>query len=459
MSEDWVPELSDTSAPIYRSIVDAIKEDVARQRLWPGMRMPTHRSLAEKLGVNVGTVTRAYIKARDLGLLSGEIGRGTFVSIPKQSANMASGTPGVIDLMLNKPVAIDDGAFFRKTLQQIAEGYSVAPFMEYPQSTGSEAHRIAGVKLASLTGVTATPDQIVITNGAQQGLMASLSVYGQPGDVIATEALNYTGIRSLAEFLRLRILPIEIDERGMVPDSFERACQRERIAALVVTPSIHNPTTATLDLERRKAIAAIGARYGVPIVENDVYGALVKDPIAPIYTLAEATGCYICGVSKLIASGIRVGYVVAPRDRVGAITNAIHATTWTVAPLLAELVSQWMHDGTTVRVIEAHRGEIRRRQEIARNVLGEGTFHAHPQSYHIWLPLPAPWRQHEFTDACLQNGVAVTSGAIFAINSTYAPNAVRISLGAQRDIEVLKTCLSRVAQTLKKLPALGMLMI
>lgn len=459
MSEDWLPKLSDSSGPIYRAIVNAIVDDLARQLLRPGMRMPTHRDLADRLGVNVGTVTRAYNKARDLGLLSGEVGRGTFVNSPTQQSGVNGNSGGVVDLMLNKPITIDNGAFFKKTLRQIADGYSFAQFLEYPGSTGSEAHRNAGAKLAALTGVEASADQVVVTNGAQQGLMAALSVYTKPGDLVATEALNYAGIRSVAEFLHLRLQPVEIDDGGMLPASFEQACKRGPIAALVVTPSIHNPTTATLDAERRQNLAKIAAQHNVPIVENDIYGPLVARPIAPIYTMAKTSCCYVCGVSKSVASGIRVGYVVAPRDRVGAIMASIHATTWTVAPLLAELVSQWIHDGTANNIIAAHRAEIARRQDIARSTLGSDIFICHPQSYHIWLPLPSHWRLHEFTEACIQNGVAVTAGSVFSINAAYAPNAVRISLGAQQDSEVLKTGLARIAQTLRMPPASGTLLI
>ncbi|MCR8547520.1 PLP-dependent aminotransferase family protein [Salipiger sp. P9] len=454
MSEEWIPQLPDTAEPIYRRIVAAIMDDLASQRLQPGMRLPTHRELADRLGVNVGTVTRAYAHARRLGLLTGEIGRGTFISPSAAQNGRAEDAPSVIDLMMNKPLTLENGAFFRKSLTQIAETYSVTQFLEYPPSNGRERHRLAGVKMAQLTGVTAKPEQIVLTNGAQQALLAAVSGLTEPGDLMATEALNYAGIRRLAEFLRLRIASVEIDENGMLPDSFERLCKAEKISVLVVTPSIHNPTTATLDLERRKALARIAGIYGVPIVENDVYGALIENPDPPIFTMAESPCWYVCGFSKTVSSGIRVGFAVSSSaDRVGRGLSAVHASTWTVAPLMLELASQWIHDGTAVRLIATHRAATAERQALARSILEDVPFRSHPQSYHLWLPLPSRWRPHEFVDACLKNGVAVSSGAIFQTHPTYMQNAVRVSLGAEQDIEVLRTGLTRLAQTLKFSPA------
>ena len=453
MSETWIPQLSETAEPIYRRIVSAIVEDLAHHRLRPGMRMPTHRELADRLDINVGTVTRAYTLAREMGLLSGEIGRGTFINVPAAAAGASEGAPEVIDLMINKPPTLDEGASLRKALSQIAEGYSVTQFLEYPPSNGHERHREAGIRLAQLTGVEITSDQVVLANGAQQALMAAVSACTEPGDLLATEALNYAGIPRLAEFLRLRMAAVALDEHGMIPDSFERICRSEKVSVLVVTPSIHNPTTATLSLERRKELARIAAGYGVPIVENDVYGALIENRDPPIFTLAEVPCWYVCGFSKAVTSGIRVGYAISSAGNPGRALSAIHASTWTVAPLMLEIASLWVFDGTVQRMIASHRIAATERQQIAREILGEYGFQSHPQSYHLWLPLPARWRPHEFVDACLKNGVAVTSGAHFQTGPNYAQNAVRISLGAELDPAVMRQGLIRVAETLGAAPA------
>ncbi len=451
--EEWTPQLSDTSEPIYRRIVSAIVEDLAQQRLRPGMRMPTHRELADQLNINVGTVTRAYALAQEMGLLSGEIGRGTFISAPAPAETRADGAPAVVDLMINKPPTLDNGAILRKALAQIVEGHSVTQFLEYPPSNGRERHRQAATRLAQMTGVEVGADQVVLANGAQQAMMAAVSACTEPGGLLATEALNYVGIHRLADFLRLRIAAVAIDEHGMLPDSFERICRTERVSVLVVTPSIHNPTTATLTLDRRRELARIAGQYGVPIVENDVYGALIERPDPPIFTLAESPCWYVCGFSKTVTSGIRVGYAISSAPNLGPALSAIHATTWTVAPLMLEIASQWIFDGTVARMIASHRLAAAERQRLAAEVLDDTPFHAHPQSYHIWLPLPSRWRPHEFVEACLKNGAAVTSGTHFQMGPSYMQNAVRVSLGAEADIDLLRLGLTRLKQTLQASPA------
>jgi DNA-binding transcriptional MocR family regulator len=448
MSTDWLPRILDETIPIYRSIVEAIVRDTENQVLRPGARMPTHRELARRMGVNVGTITRAFAEARDLGLLSGEIGRGTFVSGPALEAR-PGGEPGPIELTLNKPVTIDNGAFLRKTLSRIADGHALTQLLEYPPAAGARTHRAAGAKLAALGGVEADPDQVVLTCGAQQGLAACLGVFCKPGDVVATEALNYAGIRGLCDLLGLTARGVAIDDEGMIPESLDAACKRETVTALVVTPTIHNPTTATMGAQRRAALIRAAARHRLAIIEDDVYGALVEQRLHPLYAMAKSPACYVFGVSKSLASGLRLGYVVAPPERIGPLNAAIRAMTWTVAPLNAEIVSQWVHDGTAGRIMAGHRAEIARRQDLARAILGEGAFQSHPQSYHLWLPLPAPWRLHDFVEACAREGVSVSPGSLFAIEPTYAPNAVRISLGAQRDIERVREGLARVGRTLR----------
>jgi len=459
MSEDWLPELAERAGPIYRRIVAAISDDLARQRLRPGMRMPTHRQLADRLGINVGTVTRAYARAREMGLLAGEIGRGTFLSAPAPAPAVAAGPEAgaaalaVIDLMINRPPVLEDGAFLRRTLADLAAGRSLAEFLSYPPSNGHERHRLAGTRLAALTGVRAGVDQVVLANGAQQALLAAVSSCTEPGDLLATEALNYAGIRRLADLLRLRIAPVALDGEGMLPDSLEAVCRTGKVAVLVVTPSIHNPTTATLGLERRREIARIAGRHGVPIVENDVYGPLVEGPAPTLFALAETPAWYVCGLSKTVTPGIRVGYAIASSERLGPALAAIHASTWTVAPLMLEIASQWVFEGTVARMIAGHRRAAAERLRLAGEVLAGLPFQSHPQSYHVWLPLPARWPARDFVEACLKGGVAVTPGAIFQTGPGPAPNAVRLSLGGEPDLATLRTGLLRLAQTLAATPA------
>jgi DNA-binding transcriptional MocR family regulator len=451
MSDEWIPNLSGRKGPAYRAIVNAIAEDIAERKLRPGARMPTHRHLAERLGLNLGTITRAYTVAKSEGLLFGETGRGTFVSAARREP--AADSP--IDLALNKPVAAPSAGALSRTLHRIANNYALDRFTEYPRSIGSQHHRAAGTKLAARTGIEATPDAVVITNGAQQALMASLAALVNPGDTVATEALNYAGIRRLADFLRVRLHPIAMDAHGAVPDSFEEACRRGKVSALVLTPTIQNPTATTLNADRRAAFARIAVKYGAPIVENDIYGPLPLKPATPITTLAKNNGCYICGTSKSISPGLRVGYVIAPPRLVDSITNAVHATTWAVASLVAEIIDIWLEDGTADQLIKANREEIARRQAIAREYLSDFTYSTHPQSYHLWLTLPAQWRLHEFIEACAGNGVSITPSLVFSINSTYSPNAIRVSLGAEDNIERMKMGLDRLARTLRMRPLAG----
>lgn len=458
MSLDWMPVFAGDDLPGYRTIADAISQDVAERRLLPGMRMPTHRELAQRLGVSVGTITRAYAEARDRGVLSGEVGRGTFVSAGQRAAeNKVSDLP--IDLAVNKPVIFAARRELGKALLRVAEGSDAEHLLEYPRSASDDRARRAAQKLLEKAGLSAGAEQILITNGAQQALLIALSTLAQPQDLVVTEELNYTGIRRMAKFLRVRLQGVAVDELGMRPEAFEDVCRRERPAAVIVTPNVHNPTTATMTPGRRAAIADVATRFGVPIIEDDVCGPLISDPLPPLHSLAGQDSYYICGTSKCLSPGLRLGYLVTPRHMLGRATSALQATTWAVTALTVEIVTSWIEDGTADALIAAHRGEIALRQLYARQALAGFTCLTQPQSYHLWLKLPPDWRAHELVTACAAAGVSVSPSSAFAISPEYSPNAVRLSLGAERDIDRLKEGIDTVARTLASSPVTNLSLV
>jgi DNA-binding transcriptional MocR family regulator len=431
----WVPEIARRPGPRYVVIAEALAEDAAAGRLRPGMRLPTHRELADRLGVTVGTVTRAYAEAARRGLVSGEVGRGTFVR-RAAVAEMAAPPPppGLVDLSVNHPppLAGESSIPLARTLTELARRRDLSELLAYPPEGGSAEHRDAGARWIRGAGLPATPEQVLVSSGSQHGMTAVFSALLRPGDVVATESVTYPGMRALAGLLHLRLLGLPMDREGLLPDAFERACRSGTVKALYAIPTLQNPTAAVLPEARRRELARIAEAHGVLIVEDDVHGHLLEDAPRPLASFAPERSVYLTGTAKSLAPGLRVGFLHAPKALVPRLSAAIRATTWMAPPLTAEIAAAWIRDGTAEAIVRRRRKEAAARHKLAAEALSGFDFDSHPAAYHLWLHLPEPWRGEAFADAARRRGVLVTPPAAFAVGRGM-PDAVRVCLGGTSD--------------------------
>jgi DNA-binding transcriptional MocR family regulator len=461
----WAPDLTSRSGPRYRAIADALGEDSAKGRLKPGTRLPTHRELAERLGVTVGTVSRAYAEAARRGLVSGEVGRGTFARGPASELGQAPATapsePAAIDLSRNHPPPLDAGrgGLLAKTFAALARRDDLGPLLDYAPDGGARAHRAAGASWIALSGLEAAPDDVLVTNGSQHGMTAVFGAITGPGDLVVTEALTYPGMKALASLLHLRLQGLPMDAHGLRPDGLEAACRTGNVRALYTIPTIHNPTTAVMPEARRREIAKIARQHGILIVEDDVHGLLAEDAPLPISAFAPETSCYLTGTAKSLAPGLRIGYVLAPPALVPRLAAGIRATTWMATPLMAEIAAEWIHNGTARQILKRRREEAKARQKIAATALGRFEADAHPSGNHVWLHLPDPWRSETFADQLRRRGVAVTPAQAFLVGRATAPHAVRVCLGAARDRAELEQGLRTLVEVLDGPTESGMMVM
>jgi DNA-binding transcriptional MocR family regulator len=216
-------------------------------------------------------------------------------------------------------------------------------------------------------------------------------------------------------------------------------------------PTLHNPTTATIPVARREALAEIARRHDVALIEDDVYGFLLDAPLPPLAHYAPERGFYVTSTSKSLMPALRVGFVHAPLRKVEAIAAAVRATLYSAPPLMARIVVRWIADGTAARLAEEKRAEIRRRNSTARRILaGTGSL-GDPAAPHLFLTLPEPWRADDFVAAARRCGVEIIPAAAFAV-ARQPPEAVRICLGAQKNAERVEQALGRLAELLASTP-------
>jgi DNA-binding transcriptional MocR family regulator len=459
----WLPDIGTIPGPRYLAIAERMAADIRTGILKPGDRLPTHRALAWRLKVTVGTVTRAYAEAERRGLLVGEVGRGSFVREGNPEAGLTPPTPprdeGVVDFSRNFPADLGQEAVIAAALGEVARSGHFASLLGYATTSGLPAHRAAAAAWIRRDGFDVDPGQVVITDGTQHAMMLALAAVARPGEIVLAEELTFYGLKSVASMLSLRLQAIGCDDQGMRPDALDAACRQFAPKAIYVLPTLHNPTTVTMPQTRRAEIAGICRRHDVPIIEDDSYGFLMPDAPLPLAALAPELGIYISSLSKSVAPGLRVGIMRAPGPWLDRLAGLMRASIWMVPPIMAELGARLIGSGAAHRLATAQREEATRRQTLARRLLAGAEIAAPPHAVHVWLTLPEPWRREEFTAAARRRGVGLAPADAFAIGRLAVPHAVRICVTAPPDIAQVERGLAVVAQLLRDGPDAGGTMV
>ena len=452
----WTPEL-DAAETKSGAIADAIARDVEEGRLRPGDRLPPQRRLAEELGLAVGTVSRGYGEAEERGLVVGEVGRGTFVRRPdslERWGEASTGEDEVVDLGLNLIDVLPRGEEADRlsgTLRAIAEG-DTEPLLRYRPDTGLPSHRSVAARWIRRTGLEARPDDIVITAGAQHALSVILSTLLDPGDVLLTARLTYPGLKSLAQSFGLKVRGVEMDEEGIDPDALEAACGKDPApTALYLVPTLQNPLGGTLSRSRRDAVADVVERHDVLLVEDDIHASLTEDPPLPVAARAPGRTLYLPGFSKVLNIGLRTGFVAAPTALLERLRSGVRSSLWIPAPLMTEITSRWIEDGTADRIIEEKRGHLASRQERARQILEGFDLLGDPRAGHLWLRLPEGWRSDQLVRQAAERRVRVTGAEAFTVTRD-VPAGVRLSLGRPRSLEEMAAGVAVIREILEERP-------
>lgn len=450
----WTPNLAERRGPKYLQIVEAMAEDMASGILPPGTRLPPHRELAFQLGVSPNTTSRAYAEGVARALLRGEVGRGTFVreagdsSPAGTAADMRRPSAGPIDLSRNLPAPGVAAEHLAATLAELKGAPDLRSLLDYQAEADLARHAEAGIAWLRRYGVEAGEDEVVVTSGAQHGILTALMAVTCPHDLLLCEELTYPPVRVMAERLGLKLAPVPMDDAGLCPDRLAEICSTRAAKALYLTPTLQSPTTITLQQDRRRAVVELARRHHFLVIEDDVFGLLPLDPVRPIAAHAPERTIYISSTSKCLAPGLRVGFVRAPAEIAPAIRGAVNLTCWMTPPLMAEIAARWILDGTADYLTTAQRDIAARRQSLARTVLDGHDILADPFGLHLWLRLPERWSADAFRAEAARRGVEVTEGSAFAAIAGIAPRAVRLCLSHEVDEERLQLGLETLGKIL-----------
>ena len=425
-----------TTGRKYRQIAAGIQSALASGELRPGDRLPPQRELADALGVTLGTVTRAYREIDRLGLARGEIGRGTYL-VSRQEHDFSlqalhnradRDAAGVVRFDLNFPVP-DGEPDLAAMLAGLSRDRRVAEMLSYQPTAGMTEHRRAASRWLGHFRMPAAPERVAITTGAQHALFTALACSLKPGDALAVDPYTYPGIINLARVLHLRLVPVEGDGEGMRPDLLEKAVAAQRLQGVYLIPTLHNPTIVTMTEGRRRELAGIIGRSGLRLIEDDVYGGMETESRLPVAALVPECAYYVANLSKSVAPGLRVGFLVTPEGGMPAVEEAMAASIWVNPPLVAEIARRWIDDGTAMRTLVGRREAANRRMRLLAGTLRAEGLAYRPGGLHAWLRLPPPWTGEAFAREALQRRVQVVPSASFFTGTHQDLQAVRICIG------------------------------
>ena len=451
----WMPQNLDKSIPMYRAIADAIAADVKTGVLHPGDQLPTHRDLADALGINVSTVTRAYKEAMYRGWINGTVGRGTFISADvitdlsmAASDSLSSSSPIEMGLVtgfygLDPPV--------EKTISRLTGKRNLSAFLRYTPSDGLPEHKDVGAVWVGKYGLQAKPSQIVVFSGIQHGLSCCLMALFRPGDRVAVEQFTYPGIKTIAAMAGIHLVPVEMDAQGMIPGALDVACRRNNIKGVYVIPTVQNPTTVTMPQSRREQLADIITRHHLILLEDDAFALTVSDRPAPIGALIPENTIFFAGISKVVWPGLRVCFSAVPHRFYNRVIDAILNTIWMTPPLNVALVAELIQSGEVDDILDKKRNEARMRNILVKEKFRGFSYVGNPTGFFIWLKLKSPWTGQTFENAALAAGVRIFGSDKFAVGSIVdLPSAIRISLTGPETLYDIRKGLSILKQLLEE---------
>lgn len=427
----------------YLKLADDLESDIAAGRLQAGDRLPPQREFAYQRKIAVSTASRVYTELLRRGLVVGEVGRGTFVSGRSFKGAAAATEPSQdsrVDLEFNYPILPDQAALMTRSLGALLQPDMLQIALRQSTSGGESSMRDVCAPFLGRGGWAPRPEHLAFTGNGRQSIAAAFGALVPTGARCGVEALTYPFVKGVATRLGIALVPLAVDDRGVRPDAIEKAHREARLSAIYIQPALHNPLGVTMTPARRQDIVRLAEKLNLTIVEDAIYSFLGEE--APLAALAPDRCVVLDSMSKRVAPGVTLGFIVAPPRLRENLQISIRSGGWTAPGFAFAAAERMISDGTAVLLQKKKRDEAARRQALAAVCLAGFDLQADPRTFHVWLTLPEHWRSQAFVAAAGRRGIALTPSSAFAVSPGHAPNAIRLALATptyERLGEALRT--------------------
>ena len=468
-----------SEVPKFRQIMEGIRERIGNSTLRPGDRLPSTRRLADTLGIHRSTVTLAYQELWSLGLLDIRPGARPRVRERKQLATPAvrkergcinweeiaseAGEDVLSAYLLNygtpepagASTAIDFRSLdqdrrlfplenFRSCLTRVARRGGDA-LLAYGEHAGYPPLRETIARRMRTHSINVDAEEVLITNGAQQGIDLVFRMVAAPGRAVAFETPSYGHMLPLLGLHGLRPIEITMRRGGMDLDALESTLRREKPVLLYTMPTFHNPTGISTDQAHRERLLAICERHRVPILE-DAFDEEMKyfgKVVLPIKSMDARNVVIYCGTfSKVLFPGIRIGWVAAERECIRRLTAIRCFSDISSNTMLQAAIDEFCRNGYYDRHVNRMHRVFRKRMQAAIRALRE---HIRPRwaewdepsgGYLIWLKLkPSANQQEDWYSHLASHGVLAVPGNRFFFGDPGA-NYLRLSISTLDEEEI-----------------------
>lgn len=427
--------------------------DQIHSGMWPADgRLPPERVLALHLGVARGTVASAYDELQAMGLVDRRRGSGTYVHgdlwgvapdwtkylegaafRPTQALVQryrdARRQASVVDFT---QADLGSALWPSRSLRQCLPGIDVAGALGYADPLGLASLREAvATEMARRAHVSADPESVLMTAGAQQALYLMVHALLKPGDAIAIEKPSFYYSLSLFQSAGIRLLPIPMDREGLDPEGLEALVRRARPAMVWVNPTYHNPTTTTLVMERRLALLDLCHRWNLPLVEDDAFAHLTaagsSPPPPPLKAIDHGHRViYVGSLSKIAAPGLRIGWIIAPRPVIDRLADAKGQIDLGMAGLMQALALAFLTSNAWPEHVDMVQRELAVRRD--RFVAGlnalraqglDAEFEVPAGGLYVWVRWGPPISDRRRLERAVERGVVFAPGRVFGADDGY----------------------------------------
>lgn len=416
-----------TRSPAYVALADAVRLALIAGTLPVGTRLPSERELADHLGLSRTTTAAAYGTLRDQGYLASRRGAGSVLTLPTapRSDHWQHRGPTAsweLDLSMTAP------ALPPELPTAVVEALDLLPAHAHGLGgydvQGSPVLRAALAARYTARGVPTTPEEILVTTGAQHALHLLFGVLCSPGDRVAVEHPTYPNAIGAVRERGARPVPVPMTPTGVDLDLLESTLKQSAPRVVYLVPDYHNPTGASLDEEGRRRAADLCRRHRAVLVADETLTDLRLDgpALPPIIMSAQAARTVVCvgSSSKSFWAGLRVGWIRAPKELVARLATA-RVTSDIATALLDQL--------TLVRLLEQEdavlarvRGDLRARRDRLLDLLAERApwwrADAPPGGMVLWVDLGE--RASTALAALVErSGLRVAPGTKFSVDGSF----------------------------------------
>ena len=429
-----------SAQPLYMQLAAILAEAIRSDAIAVGSRLPSERFYAQRLGVSRTTITAAYQELKLSGFLRAYVGRGAVVITDDPDGNDAGpiswpaiasrfAQPSTLGMSSNTTNTISFGnGWLHPTLIPHRELADCAQSVMRTSGAFKQAAPILGLhelREALIDGplkaasIKATPAEVLVTGGAQQGLNVLAHGMLCPGDVVLCETPTWHGALRAFRSAGAEVVGIPIDREGIDPDALEDALLRRRPKFIYLIPSFQCPTGRLLGLERRRRVIAMCARFRTPIVESHVYGDIAFGESIPTLKCLDESGIVIHqgSASKTISADLRLGWLVVPNAAMELLAPAKASLDLASPTLNQAILARFLASGAYARHLPRLRSHLQKRRDTLAHALAAhcpDLRYVTPQGgLYLWAQLPRPMRSHEIEAVAAVAGITIRGGDAF----------------------------------------------